>query len=422
MELEKEPGKIYIFYCYAPCTQDKRLRDHLHTHLMGLRNYTSITLSLNHELIAGIDRDRVQSERFQLADIILLLISPDFVASEYHYEIVMRNALEKHEANNVRVVPILLRATLLDERSPLGRLQTLPKNGKPLAEQRNRDAALVDIGREVSKIVAELLSQKQAGKASEGIYPKLTQVIGAPCNNCGARNLPGAVTCENCGDLLLADLVPQRYTDKSPVLEDPEPIGTVKVNKTQQYESQFYLSVALVIDHSSSMKSAKIKKVREAAKTVIDRLEPTDYISVVIFDDTAQVIIPSMPANEKLGMKTVIDHIQSSITWWTLFDGGSNDKNTTMSLGIAKGLEELRRWNIPNAIKHMFLLTDGITYGDADRCRQLARDAATAGVVIHTVAIGTNRDKDLLSGIEILSGGTHTEFPAFLGFLLSLEG
>src|SRR5919202_587467 len=62
------------------------------------------------------------------------------------------------------------------------------------------------------------------------------------------------------------------------------------------------LNFALVLDHSGSMKGPKLKNVKEAVKMVIDRLEPTDYISVIIFDDTTQVIIPSMPSNDKPGM------------------------------------------------------------------------------------------------------------------------
>jgi Ca-activated chloride channel family protein len=69
------------------------------------------------------------------------------------------------------------------------------------------------------------------------------------------------------------------------------------------------LNFALVLDHSGSMRGAKLKNVKEAVKMVIDRLEPSDYISVVIFDDTAQVIIPSMPANDPIGMKAAIDRI-----------------------------------------------------------------------------------------------------------------
>jgi Ca-activated chloride channel family protein len=157
------------------------------------------------------------------------------------------------------------------------------------------------------------------------------------------------------------------------------------------------LNFALVLDHSGSMKGAKLKNVKEAVKMVIDRLEPTDYVSVVIFDDTSQVIIPSMPCNDKPGMKAAIDQIRDA--------GG-----TTMSLGMIQGLNELRRWNIPNAINRMILLTDGVTYGDSDRCRQLARDAAAAGISIYPLGIGSDWDEDLLDNVGHLSGGMPAEF------------
>jgi Ca-activated chloride channel family protein len=157
------------------------------------------------------------------------------------------------------------------------------------------------------------------------------------------------------------------------------------------------LNFALVIDHSGSMKGAKLRNVREAVKMVIDRLEPTDYISVVIFDDSAQVIIPSMPANDNVGMKAAIDRIQDA--------GG-----TTMSLGMIQGLGELRRWNIPNAVNRMIVLTDGVTYGDTDRCRQLAREAASSGIAIYPLGIGSDWDEGLLDDIGQLSGGMPAEF------------
>lgn len=152
------------------------------------------------------------------------------------------------------------------------------------------------------------------------------------------------------------------------------------------------LNFALVLDHSGSMKGAKLNNVKEAIKMVLDRLEPTDYVSVVIFDDTSQVIIPSMPANDPVGMKAAIDRIRDA--------GG-----TAMSLGMIQGLNELRRWNIPNAINRMILLTDGVTYGDADRCRQLARDARAAGIAIYPLGIGADWDENLLNDVGQISGG-----------------
>src|SRR5579872_2374983 len=157
------------------------------------------------------------------------------------------------------------------------------------------------------------------------------------------------------------------------------------------------LNFALVLDHSGSMKGAKLKNVKEAVKVVLDHLEPTDFVSVIIFDDTCQVVIPSMAANDKPGMKAAIDRIRDA--------GG-----TTMSLGMIQGLNELRRWNIPNAVNRMILLTDGVTYGDSDRCRQLARDAAAAGISIYPLGIGADWDEDLLDNIGHLSGGMPAEF------------
>ena len=157
------------------------------------------------------------------------------------------------------------------------------------------------------------------------------------------------------------------------------------------------LNFALVLDHSGSMKGAKLKNVKEAVKMVIDRLEPTDYISVIIFDDTCQVIIPSMPARDPVGMKAAIDRVR---------DGGG----TTMSLGMMQGINELRRWNIPNAIHRMILLTDGVTYGDSDRCRQLARDARAASIALYPLGIGQDWDENLLDTIGEMSGGMPAEF------------
>jgi len=157
------------------------------------------------------------------------------------------------------------------------------------------------------------------------------------------------------------------------------------------------LNFALVLDHSGSMKGAKLNNVKEAVKMVLDRLEPSDYVSVVIFDDTSQVIIPSMPANDPIGMKAAIDRIRDA--------GG-----TAMSLGMIQGLNELRRWNIPNAINRMILLTDGVTYGDSDRCRQLARDARAASISIYPLGIGADWDESLLDDVGELSGGMPAEF------------
>lgn len=157
------------------------------------------------------------------------------------------------------------------------------------------------------------------------------------------------------------------------------------------------LNFAFVLDHSGSMrKKRKLESVKEAVKMVIDHLSPSDYISVIMFSDRANTIISSMPANDPQGMKATVEGIK--------IGGGTN-----MARGMSAGLDELRRWNIPNAVKRMILLTDGRTIGEK-KCRELAREARKEGVVIYPLGIGSDWDEDVLNEMGLLSGGAEAEF------------
>jgi len=90
------------------------------------------------------------------------------------------------------------------------------------------------------------------------------------------------------------------------------------------------LNFALVLDHSGSMKGEKLRSVKEAVKLVVDRMEPQDIVSVVIFDDNSQIIVPAQLATDKTAIKRAVDGIR---------DGGG----TAMSLGMSVGLNEQLR-------------------------------------------------------------------------------
>ena len=157
------------------------------------------------------------------------------------------------------------------------------------------------------------------------------------------------------------------------------------------------LNLSLVLDHSGSMKGAKLAAVKEAVKLVIKNMDPRDIVSVVIFDDNVRVIVPAQPASDKMALGAAVDAIK---------DGGG----TAMSLGMNVGLTELRKNATPGNVNRMILLTDGVTYGDADRCRRIADDAGAAGIGIYPLGIGADWDEDLLDNIGQRSSGVPADF------------
>jgi Ca-activated chloride channel family protein len=162
-------------------------------------------------------------------------------------------------------------------------------------------------------------------------------------------------------------------------------------------QARMPLNFALVLDHSGSMKGAKLQAVKEAVKLVINHMAPTDIVSVVIFDDNVRVIVPAQAASDKMGLGGAVDSIR---------EGGG----TAMSLGMSVGLTELRKHASPATVNRMILLTDGVTYGDADRCRRIADDAGASGIGIYPLGIGADWDEDLLDNIGQRSSGMPAEF------------
>jgi len=93
--------------------------------------------------------------RLNRAQIILLLVSADFLNSPYCIGYEMRRALELHNERKARVIPIILRSVDWED-ALFGKLQALPKNAKPVTTWPNREEAFLDIAKGIREIVKEL--------------------------------------------------------------------------------------------------------------------------------------------------------------------------------------------------------------------------------------------------------------------------
>ena len=151
MEQQATPS-VSIFYSYAH--EDEPLRNELKKHLSLLQRRGIITTWHDRKIVPGTDWAHAIDTQLNTASVILLLISPDFFASDYCYGIEMQRALQRHEANEARVIPILLRA--VDWKgAPFGYLQALPTNAKPITSWSNQDEAFADVATGIRRAVQE---------------------------------------------------------------------------------------------------------------------------------------------------------------------------------------------------------------------------------------------------------------------------
>jgi hypothetical protein len=140
-----------LFYSYA--REDGPLRDELHNHLSSLHRQGLITSWHDRQILAGADWTQDIDRHLESASIILLLISADFLASDYNYGIEMQRALERHRAGSARVIPILLRPCDW-EQAPFADLQYLPRNGLPVTKWPSHDDAFREIARDIREVLS----------------------------------------------------------------------------------------------------------------------------------------------------------------------------------------------------------------------------------------------------------------------------
>ncbi len=153
------------------------------------------------------------------------------------------------------------------------------------------------------------------------------------------------------------------------------------------------LNFSLVLDRSGSMAGEKLRHLKDAAKLVVESLSSQDLLSIVIFDETADVVVPAASVQDREALKRQIDAIEER--------GG-----TKMSVGMQAGLGELQRGLSHDCVNRMLLLTDGRTWEDTDQCQQLADQCRAAGIPLSVLGFAEGDwDPAFLEDLAQRSGG-----------------
>lgn len=153
------------------------------------------------------------------------------------------------------------------------------------------------------------------------------------------------------------------------------------------------LNVCLVLDRSTSMQGVRMDTVKTAAIELIRQLKPTDRLSIIMFSDRAEILLPSRQQPERGLIETQIQMMRA---------GGG----TEIFQGLQAGFTEVTRNLARSFINHMILITDGQTYGDTEECLKLADKAAAQGVRITGLGIGTEWNDVFMDDLTARTGGS----------------
>ncbi|MBD2435224.1 VWA domain-containing protein [Nostoc sp. FACHB-110] len=153
------------------------------------------------------------------------------------------------------------------------------------------------------------------------------------------------------------------------------------------------INLCLILDHSGSMNGRPLETVKKAANLLVDRLKPSDRLSVVVFDHRAKVLIPNQSVEDPEQIKKQINRLSA--------DGG-----TAIDEGLRLAIEELAKGK-KDRISQAFLLTDGENeHGDNNRCFKFAQLAAGYNLTLNTLGFGDNWNQDVLERIADAGLGT----------------
>src|SRR5712692_6155122 len=144
---------ISIFCSFA--LEDEPLLLKLETHLSLLKRQEYIIIWHKRQIVAGTDWTHEIDVHLNSASVILLLISADFLASDYCYGVEMERALQRHQANEARVIPILLRPVDWHD-APFAHLQPLPTNGTSVTSWSNPDEAFADVAAGIRRAIEDV--------------------------------------------------------------------------------------------------------------------------------------------------------------------------------------------------------------------------------------------------------------------------
>lgn len=166
----------------------------------------------------------------------------------------------------------------------------------------------------------------------------------------------------------------------------------ILTEEKKEKELELPLNIALVLDTSTSMKGRRLQLLKAATREISKDLSEHDRLSIITFNDRATVLVPSIGTRNPSQMDAKINSL--------IAEGG-----TEIFRGLDEGFHEVQKVITGNYVNHIILITDGHTYGDEDKCFNLAKNAARRDIGISSIGIGNEWNDEFVDKITSITGG-----------------
>lgn len=166
-----------VFFSYSH--RDEMLRDQLETQLAMLKRQGVIETWHDRRIVAGEELDGSISTELESAEIVLLLVSPDFLASDYCYDKEMTVALDRQARGEAVVIPVILRPCEWHH-APFGKLRATPSDGKPVTQWPDRDVAMLDVVKDIRKAAERFADPVRSRSEPTRLVSSTTAVAAGP--------------------------------------------------------------------------------------------------------------------------------------------------------------------------------------------------------------------------------------------------
>ena len=268
---------VSLFYSYAH--EDEALRDELRGHLKILERRGLLSSWHDREIKPGEDWHQKIDAQLQMCDLVLLLVSKDFIESDYIFGNELTVAMQRHEAGLATVVPIVVRAIDIepDDRDalPFLKLQALPTDMRPVTSWPNRDEAWTNVAKGLRATVKAIHDRKAAGQAPKRGMRPLQPIAPAPP--------PSAA--ETASDALLRDVVDGFAAKVNEAMAQrggaPVDSGTLRAQALRLIDEPEWKRVLWVDDHPehNAAETSALAKLQIEVQTARSTAEGIEVLS-----------------------------------------------------------------------------------------------------------------------------------------------